>query len=169
MNIRNTIAAALTGAGIAITASSANAVVIYDWTGTATSGSVGPASAVLTLAENYIPGTALIFSDFVSFFYINNGGVTVSVSGDASLDSLTGTLPAITGQPLAFVFFGFDGANTFFTSTTSDTWRSTFAPKSVFDVGDTQNWTLRVPEPGTLALFGVGLAGLGFARRKKAA
>ncbi len=27
----------------------------------------------------------------------------------------------------------------------------------------------RIPEPGTLALFGLGLAGLGFARRKKAA
>jgi hypothetical protein len=29
--------------------------------------------------------------------------------------------------------------------------------------------TFDVPEPGTLALFGLGLAGLGFARRKKAA
>ena len=28
---------------------------------------------------------------------------------------------------------------------------------------------IRVPEPGTLALFGVGLAGLGFTRRRKAA
>ena len=27
----------------------------------------------------------------------------------------------------------------------------------------------RVPEPGTLAIMGLGLAGLGFARRKKAA
>ena len=29
--------------------------------------------------------------------------------------------------------------------------------------------TPSIPEPGTLALFGLGLAGLGFARRKKAA
>ena len=68
MNIKNTIAAAFTGVVLAITASSANAVVIYDWTGTATSGSIGPSSAVLTLADTYTPGTALSLADFVSFF-----------------------------------------------------------------------------------------------------
>ena len=68
MNIENTIAAVFTGVVLAITASSANAVVIYGWTGTATSGSIGPASAVLTLADNYTPGTALSLADFVSFF-----------------------------------------------------------------------------------------------------
>ena len=31
------------------------------------------------------------------------------------------------------------------------------------------NINVSVPEPGTLALFGLGLAGLGFARRKRAA
>ena len=30
-------------------------------------------------------------------------------------------------------------------------------------------WHTPIPEPGTLAIFGLGLAGLGFARRKKAA
>ena len=32
-----------------------------------------------------------------------------------------------------------------------------------------QSTVLQVPEPGTLALFGVGLAGLGFARRRRSA
>ena len=68
MNIKNTIAAAFTGVVLAITASSANAVVIYGWTGTVTSGAIGPASAVLTLADTYTPGTALSLADFVSFF-----------------------------------------------------------------------------------------------------
>ncbi|NQV22680.1 MAG: PEP-CTERM sorting domain-containing protein, partial [Rhodospirillales bacterium] len=31
------------------------------------------------------------------------------------------------------------------------------------------NPTPSIPEPGTLALFGLGLAGIGFARRRKVA
>ena len=34
--------------------------------------------------------------------------------------------------------------------------------------GLTETATVGVPEPGTLALFGLGLVGLGFARRRKA-
>ena len=68
MNIKNTIAAAFTGVVLAITASSANAVVIYDWTGTATSGSIGPASAVLTLADTYHPGDSVITCRFRLLF-----------------------------------------------------------------------------------------------------
>jgi hypothetical protein len=41
---------------------------------------------------------------------------------------------------------------------------------SAFDViDDVAFGTASIPEPGTLALFGLGLAGLGFARRRKAA
>lgn len=170
MNIRNRIASALTAVALVVAASSANASVIYDWSGTATSGAIGPARAVLTLADTYTPGTAPALTDFVSFFYKNNDGVTVSVPGDDTATGLFGVLPAISGPPLVNFFLNFSAFNSSFGSQTSGDWSSFFADKSVRDLGvSDQNWTLRIPEPGTLALFGLGLAGLGFVRRRKAA
>ena len=54
------------------------------------------------------------------------------------------------------------GPNSFSILTTFATIQSSLETKIATELG-------QIPEPGTLAIFGLGLAGLGFARRKRAA
>ena len=79
-------------------------------------------------------------------FNSNSGSMEVFLNGDSVLVSTysSGMIPG-TG------FFGFTGG--------------TGAARNLQYI---DNVRINVPEPGTLALFGLGLAGLGFARRKKA-
>ena len=61
-------------------------------------------------------------------------------------------------------FFGFVDTDSSFTSVSYDT--LTGGNYSLFD-NVTYGTATSVPEPGTLALFGIGLAGMGFMRRRK--
>jgi hypothetical protein len=66
------------------------------------------------------------------------------------------------------IYFDFDGLETTFSVDTTGFWGSGFTPKFVgLDFGDSHSWERRIPEPATLALFGLGLAGLAGMRRKK--
>lgn len=102
--------------------------------------SVCPLVFILTLSNLVWQGTpGAIVGTSVS---ITNGSVTGFT--DASVTGLPSGLPA---NSLSINLGGF------------------------WNQGSTARITLtveHVPEPGTIALFGLGLAGLGFARRKKA-
>ena len=70
MYITRRIGFAVIGALWSLTAAyPAAATVIYDWTGTCNFGCTGTATATLTLDSLYVPGTALLFADFVSLTY----------------------------------------------------------------------------------------------------
>ncbi len=159
--------------GLVLTAHNVGAAIIYDWSGTCTDNCTGTASAVLTLKSSYTPGTVLTAADFVSFSYSSSSG-SYDIPADASFVELlgsTGALPVSSGVTLLGpINFDFEGLGTTFSVNTDGTWGSGFTPKFTgLDFGDSHSWERRIPEPGSLALFGLGLAGLGAVRRKKLA
>ena len=83
-------------AALALAAGSASADVVYDWMGTCTDLCTGNATAVLTLADTYTPGTALANVDFVNFSFSSSNG-SYTVPGDDVFDEFwTGSmLPAL--------------------------------------------------------------------------
>lgn len=152
-------------------APSAGAVIIYNWSGACSSGCVGTASAVLTLADTYTPGTEVMNGDFLSFVYNSSSVANFTVPGDGTFalflvapgifDNL---LPAPPGGVAAL---GLDlaGSTTGFGTQASGMWSFNYLPLAISDSGDQHNWTL-VPEPSTALLFLAGLLGLLGLRRR---
>ena len=152
-----------------LAAPQAEAVVIYDWSGACEFGCTGQATAVLTLADTYVPGTQVMAADFVSISYSSNAG-SYNVPGNAGLELIFGpaVLPTVSGT--ATIGFDFTDVGRIF-STTPGSWSSLFVSLGIDHGGTEYDWSLReLPEPGALSLFGLGLAGLALAgrRRKKA-
>ena len=163
----------LAGFGLLLNAGTAGAVVIYDWSGNCTQNCTGTATAVLTLGDSYTPGTPLLAADFISFSYSSSSG-SYDVPGDADFLELigsTGALPVLSGVTLTGpINLDFVGTGTTFSVNTDGTWGSGFTPiLAELDAGNSHIWERRIPEPATLALFGLGLAGLGAVRWKKLA
>ena len=163
-------AAAIVALGL--TAPKAEAVVIYDWTSTCTDGCTGQASAVLTLADSYTPGTEVTDADFISFSYRSTSGA-YDIPADAALLSLVSfelaSLPAVSGA--GDIRMQFAVIRTVFFARRSS-WDTFFAPNGVMrDSGGANTWTLRQPTelsaPGPLSLLALGFAGLALAGRRR--
>ena len=162
-------AAAIVALGI--TAPKAEAAVIYDWTGPCESGCTGQATAVLTLADSYVPGTFLEDADFISFSYSSSSGA-YDIPADAAFVAFfaIGPLPAVSGE--AEIGLDFAGGGTgFFSDPLLTSWVSEFAPAGISESGTSHLWTLRQPPelsaPGPLSLLALGLAGLALAGRRR--
>ena len=177
------LAAAIAAMGISLasTAPVKAASVIYDWSGTCSSGCTGTATGVLTLVDTYTPGTNVSASDFLSWSYSSSSGSYV-VPGNGNYDPSnsfennvagprTGPLPVGTG--LGAVAIDFSGSGTVFGTDFPGVgeWTSQFGPAGISnDRGSTYSWTLRttpVPLPAGAPLVLTGLAGLAALRMRK--
>ncbi len=131
------------------------------------------AGAILTLAE-YELGTPFDASDIVDFHFGSDSGVFDGfelLSIDVASGALFGTSDefadvhiegtALVEDIISAIGFEFD-------STVGGGW--SMDASGLDDIGTIGFFNLAsVPEPGALALFGIGLAGLGFMRRRRRA
>lgn len=166
-------------AGLVLSCSNAwSGPIFYDFSGTCAfeCGPVGgPINGYLELNDGYVPGAAISAVDFArikftgpvafgeyvnpSFLTVVPTGVPLSGSGVIlQLQDLRDPQPLFAGRYSLTA-----GANA--------QWLASWSNGTTFSQIDSMGLTLRqanVPIPATLALFGIGLAGLGWSRRKKA-
>ena len=158
-----------------LTAPAANPVdfrgYLYEWNGSRATG-----ASLFTSADQQFTGSP---SDTPTEFSFSTGGITLEVgktyvaflSASGLFDGIQSTVnmpysgtfgtDALTGGTFVYYINGND-----FSLLTTSTWDKTYGVDDVWFKASLSS--SKVPEPATLALFGLGFAGIAFSRRNKA-
>jgi hypothetical protein len=139
--------------------------ITLEFTGTCTSGCSGSGTAQLTLADSYVYGSSLAAADFIALSYLSSGQ-SWALDGSESGFNVAGCFLASGGLCADFSVTGGIGLlNDRFEVGINGVWSAdSYNGNAVGENGSF--FPKKLPEPGTLALLGLGLGGLLLARRR---